>query len=40
MLYLSRIQSVGEAIRDATVTYKSNEALIEAERHRENGRWT
>ncbi len=40
MLHLSRIHSVGEAIRDATVTYKSNEALIEAERHRENGRWT
>jgi long-chain acyl-CoA synthetase len=40
MLYLSRIHSVGEAIRDATVTFKSNEALIEAERHRENGRWT
>ena len=40
MLYLSRIQSVGEAIRDATVTFKTNEALIEAERHRENGRWT
>lgn len=40
MLYLSRIHSVGEALRDATVTFKSNEALIEAERHRENGRWT
>ncbi|MCA9704465.1 MAG: AMP-binding protein [Myxococcales bacterium] len=40
MLHLSRIQSVGEAIRDATVTFKSNEALVEAERHRENGRWT
>jgi long-chain acyl-CoA synthetase len=40
MLYLSRIHSVGEAIRDATVTFKSNEALIEAERHRENGRWS
>ena len=40
MLYLSRLTSVGEAIRDATVTYKTNEALIEAERHRENGRWT
>lgn len=40
MLQLSRIQSVGEAIRDATVTFKSNEALVEAERHRENGRWT
>lgn len=40
MLRLSRMHSVGEAIRDATVTFKSNEALIEAERHRENGRWT
>lgn len=40
MLHLSRIQSVGEAIRDATVTFKTNEALIEAERYRENGRWT
>lgn len=40
MLHLQRIQSVGEAIRDATVTFKTNEALIEAERHRENGRWT
>lgn len=40
MLHLSRIQSIGEAIRDATVTFKTNEALIEAERHRENGRWT
>ncbi len=40
MLHLSRIHSVGEAIRDATVTFKTNEALIEAERHRENGRWT
>ncbi len=40
MLHLSRIQSVGEAIRDSIVTFKTNEALIEAERHRENGRWT
>ncbi|MEX1362128.1 MAG: hypothetical protein AB1Z98_03330, partial [Nannocystaceae bacterium] len=40
MLYLQRIQSIGEALRDATVTFKTNEALIEAERHRENGRWT
>ena len=40
MLQLSRIQSVGEALRDSTVTFKTNEALIEAERHRENGRWT
>jgi long-chain acyl-CoA synthetase len=40
MLDLSRLQSIGEAIRDACVTYKSNDALIEADRHRENGRWT
>ncbi len=40
MLDLSRTQSIGEALRDACVTYKSNTALIEAERHRENGRWT
>ena len=40
MLHLSRIQSIGEAIRDSIVTFKTNEALIEAERHRENGRWT
>lgn len=40
MLDLHRIQSVGEALRDACVTYKSNEALIEADRHRENGRFT
>lgn len=40
MLHLTRIPSVGEAIRDATVTFKSNEALIEADRHREKGRWT
>lgn len=40
MLTLSRTNSVGEAIRDSIVTYKANVALIEAERHRENGRWT
>ncbi len=40
MLHLSRIGSVGEALRDSTVTFKTNEALIEVERHRENGRWT
>jgi long-chain acyl-CoA synthetase len=40
MLDLSRTHSIGEALRDAVVTYKSNEALIEADRHRENGRWT
>jgi long-chain acyl-CoA synthetase len=40
MLTLRRIDSVGEAIRDTIVTHKSNVALIEADRHRENGRWT
>ena len=40
MLELGRIASVGDAIRDATVTFKRNDALIEADRHRENGRWT
>jgi long-chain acyl-CoA synthetase len=40
MLDLSRLSSVGEAIRDTIVTHKANVALIEAERHRENGRWT
>jgi long-chain acyl-CoA synthetase len=40
MLGLDRISSVGEALSDAMVTFKSNVALIEAERHRENGRWT
>ncbi len=40
MLTLRRIGSVGEAIRDTIVTHKTNVALIEADRHRENGRWT
>ena len=40
MLELGRIGSVGEAIRDATVTFKRNVALIEADRNRENGQWT
>ena len=40
MLTLRRINSVGEAIRDTIVTHKTNVALIEADRHRENGRWT
>jgi len=40
MLTLSRINSIGEAIRDSIITHKSNVALIEADRHRENGRWT
>ncbi len=40
MLTLNRIPCVGEAVRDALVTFKTNTALIEADRHRENGRWT
>ena len=40
MLDLSRLSDLGEALRDATVTYKSNVALIEADRKRENARWT
>jgi long-chain acyl-CoA synthetase len=40
MLDLSRLCSIGEAIRDTVVTHKANVALIEADRHRENGRWT
>jgi long-chain acyl-CoA synthetase len=40
MLDLRRIASIGEAIRDATVTFKRNDALIEADRNRENRRWT
>ncbi|RMG93775.1 MAG: hypothetical protein D6705_17750 [Deltaproteobacteria bacterium] len=40
MLHLDRISSLGEALRDTTVTFKSKTALIEADRHRENGRWT
>ena len=40
MLDLSRMTSVGEALRDAVITYKSNVALIEADRSRENRRLT
>ncbi len=40
MLELGRIGSVGEAIRDSIVTHKHNVALIEADRHRENARYT
>ena len=40
MLSLDRISCVGEAVRDGIVTFKTNTALIEADRHRENGRWT
>lgn len=40
MLDFSRLPSIGAALRDSTVAYKSHVALIEADRHRENGRWT
>src|SRR3712207_6039349 len=40
MLELSRLPSLGEALRDAVLTYKTNVALIEADRHRERGRYT
>lgn len=40
MLELSRIGSIGEAIRDSIVTHKDAIALIEADRHRENVRYT
>ncbi len=39
MTDLSRLSCLGEALRDATVTFKSNVALIEADRKREGGRW-
>ena len=40
MLDLSRLSCLGEALRDATTTFKGNVALIEANRKRESGRWT
>jgi len=40
MLDLSRLPSLGEALRDPMIGYKSNVALIESDRERENGRWT
>ena len=40
MMNLTRLNSVGEALRDAMVPFKSNVALIEANRDRENGRWS
>lgn len=36
MLDLSRISCLGEALRDSVLTYKSNFALLEADRHRES----
>ena len=40
MLTLDRLHCLGEALRDAMVTYKSNIALIEADRKRESARLT
>ena len=40
MLDLGKIPSLGAALRDATISFKSREALIEADRHRENSRTT
>ena len=40
MLNFSRIQCLGESLLDATIKFKTNTALIEADRERENGRWT
>jgi long-chain acyl-CoA synthetase len=36
MLDLARLSCLGEALRDAVLTFKTNTALIEADRHREN----
>ncbi len=38
MLDLSRLENVGEALRDGLLTYKTNTALIEVDRHREKSR--
>jgi long-chain acyl-CoA synthetase len=40
MLDLSRLSSLGEALRDGILTYKTNVALIEADRHREKAKYT
>jgi len=40
MLDLSRVHSLGSALRDASTTFKSKLAMIEADRHRENCRYT
>lgn len=40
MLDLGKLSCLGEALRDAAITYKSRTALIEADRHRENARYT
>jgi long-chain acyl-CoA synthetase len=40
MLDLSRLSSLGEALRDGVLTYKTHDALIEVDRHRETARFT
>ena len=40
MLELSRIDCLGDALRDALLTYKSRIALYEADRNRENARFS
>jgi long-chain acyl-CoA synthetase len=40
MLDLSRLSCLGDALRDALLTYKTNDALIEADRHRESARYS
>lgn len=40
MIDLNRIPSLGDALRDATYANQSRVAFIEANRDRENGRWT
>jgi long-chain acyl-CoA synthetase len=40
MLDLSRIDCLGAALRDAVIKYKSNTALLEAQRLRENARFS
>ena len=37
---LSRLNHLGEALRDATFAFQSRVAFIEANRERENQRWT
>lgn len=40
MLDLSRIDCLGDALRDAMVAFKPNDALLEADRHRDQAQYT
>jgi long-chain acyl-CoA synthetase len=40
MLDLSRMDGLGDALRDAVIKFKSNTALLEAHRHRESARYS